>query len=138
MPTLAQTDEEILGCFSVVKQLRPNLRQQDFLGTVRSMQRDGFQLLRLQEGDQTVAVAGFRIYENLFMGKHLYIDDLITDEAHRSKGHGETLIQWLKQHAKEQGCRVLHLDSGTQRHRAHRFYLRQGFDIASFHFSQKL
>ena len=60
------------------------------------------------------------------MGKNLYVDDLVTREACRSKGHGKALIDWLRNEA------------GKQRHRAHRFYLRQGMDIASFHFSEKL
>jgi len=29
----------------------------------------------------------------------------------------------------------LHLDSGVQRYMAHKFYLREGFIIASHHFS---
>ena len=59
-------------------------------------------------------------------------------ESFISKGHGKALIDWLRDLARERGCTHLHLDSGTQRHRAHRFYLRQGMDIASFHFSEKL
>lgn len=64
--------------------------------------------------------------------------DLVTSEDCRSKGHGKALIDWLRDLAEKEGCTHLHLDSGTQRHRAHRFYLRQGMDIASFHFSEKL
>jgi hypothetical protein len=45
------------------------------------------------------------------------------------------MIEWLKAHARELGCRQLHLDSGVQRFGAHRFYLRHGFNIASHHFS---
>jgi len=30
-----------------------------------------------------VAAAGYRIYTNLFMGKHLYVDDLVTLESAR-------------------------------------------------------
>jgi len=40
-------------------------------------------------------------------------------------------------HAHERGCGQVHLDSGVQRFAAHRFYLRNGFDIASHHFSVK-
>lgn len=32
----------------------------------------------------------------------------------------------------------LHLDSGTHRGRAHKFYFDQGFTIASYHFSEAL
>ena len=74
----------------------------------------------------------------LFMDKSLYVDDLVTGEACRSRGHGKALIDGLRDEARKQNCKFLHLDSGAQRHRAHRFYLRQGMDIVSFHFSEKL
>ena len=62
----------------------------------------------------------------------------MTTKACRSKGHGKALIDCLRDEAAKQDCRFLHLDSGTRRHRALRFYLRQGMDSASFHFSEKL
>ncbi len=72
------------------------------------------------------------------MGKNLYVDDLVTTSDSRSKGHGKAMIDWLLTITVAAECTHLHLDSGTQRHRAHRFYLSQGMDIASFHFSEKL
>jgi hypothetical protein len=49
---------------------------------------------------------------------------------------GDVLLELRgKFYALEQGCRQLELDSGVQRFGAHRFYLREGFDISSHHFS---
>ena len=39
--------------------------------------------------------------------------------------------------AAKEGCQQMHLDSGTQRKDAHRFYERQGMTMASFHFRRK-
>ncbi len=36
------------------------------------------------------------------------------------------------------GAEQFHLDSGTQREDAHRFYLREGLEVSSLHFSRKL
>lgn len=138
MPNIANTDQEIMDCFAVMLQLRTHLQQDKFLVTVRAMMTEGFRLAYIKDVHGVVAVAGFRIYTNLFMGKHLYVDDLITAESARSQGHGQTMLDWLKQFAKENACAVLHLDSGTHRHKAHKFYLNQGFDITSYHFSQTL
>ena len=68
----------------------------------------------------------------------MYIDDLVTDASRRSSGHGAKLLRWLRQTACEAGCAELHLDSGVQRHDAHRFYLVHGMKIASHHFSEEL
>ena len=65
----------------------------------------------------------------------MYIEDLVTDSERRSSGLGRVMMDWLKCHARESGCEQIHLDSGVQRFPAHRFYLREGFNIASHHFS---
>jgi GNAT superfamily N-acetyltransferase len=135
---IAATDADIENCFDVINELRPQLVRDQFVQTVRSMQEQGFKLAFLQVDSQVVAVAGYRIYNNLYMGKHCYIDDLVTASAHRSKGYGEKMIAWLRHQALQAGCDFLHLDSGTHRGRAHKFYFDQGFTIASYHFSEAL
>lgn len=138
MPRLATTDKEIARCFDVLAELRPHLRRETFVETVRDMQADGFNLVYLTAGHDVVAAAGYRIYTNLHMGKHCYVDDLVTATVHRSKGYGEQLIKWLRDQARVMGCKHFHLDSGTHRGQAHKFYFAQGFTIASYHFSEEL
>jgi GNAT superfamily N-acetyltransferase len=134
----AETDEAILACHEVMAELRPHVARGDFLSTVRSMQADGLRLACIRDGGRVVAVAGYRISTNLFCGKHLYVDDLVTAETERSKGHGKALLGWLRQQAVEHDCDVFHLDSGVQRKRAHQFYLREGLELSSYHFSERL
>jgi len=138
MPRQAKTDKEIEKCFSVMQELRPHLEKETFLTTVRRMEEEGYKLAYLEKNNEVVAVAGYRIFTSLFMGKNLYIDDLVTTENQRSEGNGEKLLLWLRSTAKEKDCEVLHLDSGTQRQDAHKFYFRQGLSIASYHFSEKI
>jgi GNAT superfamily N-acetyltransferase len=133
-----ETDAAILACYDVMAQLRPQLARGSFVGTVRAMQRDGLRLACIRDGGRVVAVAGYRISTNLFCGRHLYVDDLVTDEAERSKGHGKALLAWLRRLAVEQDCDVFHLDSGSQRKRAHAFYEREGMELAGYHFSVQL
>ncbi|GJL65636.1 MAG: hypothetical protein NPIRA05_06070 [Nitrospirales bacterium] len=105
---------------------------------VREMESEGYRLAYIEVEGNVVAVAGYRMLTNLFMGKTLYVDDLVTASTHRSKGYGKALVLWLREIAHEYGCHYYHLDSGTQRHEAHKFYFRQGFRIASYHFSEQL
>lgn len=134
----ALTDEAILACYDVMAELRPHLARGDFLATVRAMEKDGLLLACVREGGRVVAVAGYRISTNLFCGKHLYVDDLVTSDAQRSKGHGKALLAWLREQAALNDCDVFHLDSGVQRKRAHQFYLREGMELAGYHFSVRL
>ena len=138
MPKIAETDKEIENCFDVMSELRPHLVKTSFLNLVREMETQGYQLAYVEENDQVVAVAGYRISTNLFMGKNLYVDDLVTSNNARSRGHGQALIAWLRDLSIKNNCKVLHLDSGTQRHQAHKFYFRNGLTIASYHFSENV
>ena len=138
MPQRAETDTEIEACFEVMSELRPHLKRGQFLATVRHMESEGFRLIYIAKDKKVVAAAGYRIYSNLFMGKHLYVDDLVTADAYRSSGYGKQMVEWLRQEAKNNGCKFFHLDSGTHRGRAHKFYFDQGFMIGSYHFSEEL
>ncbi|MBN2525423.1 MAG: GNAT family N-acetyltransferase [Deltaproteobacteria bacterium] len=138
MPRHAITDEEIESCYDVILELRPHLERETFLSVVRTMEKEGYHLAFKKFDGEVVAVAGYRIYSNLFMGKHLYVDDLVTASEYRSRGFGKSLIIWLKGIARNSGCNWFDLDSGTHRGRAHRFYFNLGLTIASYHFSEKL
>ncbi|MEZ5519251.1 MAG: GNAT family N-acetyltransferase [Gammaproteobacteria bacterium] len=133
---IAQTDEEILACFEVMKQLRPLLTEDTWLSTIRHMQQEGYHLAWLGDGKSVTAVAGYYYCHKLSVnGRSLYVYDLVTDQAHRSEGFGKRMIDALKELARKEGCVTLELDSGVQRFGAHRFYLREGFHIASHHFA---
>lgn len=129
----AKSDEQINASFAILSQLRPELIESEFLSKVRCQMSSGYQLLYLYENQQLLSVAGFRISENLAWGKHMYVDDLVTDQQYRSQGAGQALLNTLIEIAKNHQCLQLHLDSGVQRFDAHRFYLNQGMRIASHH-----
>ncbi len=131
---IATTDTEIAACYPVMRELRPHIEEKQFLFRVRSQERAGYRLAYVQEHDGVVAVAGFRVGDNLAWGHFLYIDDLVTLPGHRTKGHGTKLLSWLKEQAAIEGCAQMHLDSGIQRRDAHRFYEHEGMSVASFHF----
>jgi GNAT superfamily N-acetyltransferase len=120
-------------------QLRPHLTEDDFVDRVRRQsQRYGYAVVYVEDGGHVRAVAGYRISECLFAGRFLYVDDLVTDEAHRSRKYGDFLFDWLVAKAREESCMEMGLESGVQRHEAHRFYLRKRMQIDSYHFSLSL
>lgn len=131
---LAKTDSEIQDCYPVMAQLRPHLSAVDFVDQVKKQMQDRFQLACLID-KKPVAVAGFRLGLSLAWGRHMYVDDLVTDEKLRSRGYGGQLLDWLVAYAGEHGCQQLHLDSGVQRFAAHKFYLSNNMFISSHHFT---
>jgi len=131
---LARTDEEILHCRDTILALREQLDPGRFLPMTRRMMEGGFNLAYLETEGVAACVAGFRFDEMYHRGVSMYIDDLVTLPAYRSRRYGGRMIDWLFVLAGQRGCRQVHLDSGVQRFDAHRFYLNKGFRISSHHF----
>ena len=114
-----RSDEAILACHAVMAELRPHIARGDFLKTVRAMRRRtacGSPASETAAGwSRSRATA---ISTNLFCGGHLYVDDLVTRRVRASKGHGKTLLGWLRRAGRRARLRPLPLDSGVQPKRA--------------------
>ena len=102
----------------------------------RQMRNHGYTLVYISDQDQVVAAAGYRVAEFLAWGNTFYLDDLITVSSARKMGYGGALMDWLLKEAKNLGCKQFHLDSGTQRHAAHRLYMGRKLQISAHHFAK--
>lgn len=121
----------------VHRQLRPQLPP-DYVAKMGRVFAGGGRMIIAVLDEQVRGVAVWRSAENTFAGNYLYVDDLVTDAAHRSRGAGKALLARCAEIATELACTELVLDSGVQRARAHAFYFREGMTIASFKFSRPL
>jgi len=136
---LAETDQDLVRCFPVMVQLRPHLSVEGFVAQVKRQQvTDRFRIAYVKDDEAVRAVAGFRVGECLAWGRFMYVDDLVTDSAGRSRGYGGRLLDWLVARARDSNCDQFHLDSGVQRFDAHRFYLMKRMAIAAHHFAMTL
>ncbi len=132
---VANGETDLTGICAVLGQLRPQLEPNELANRVSGLMRRGYRLAYLtNDGGKVLCVAGFVIGDKLAWGKHLYIDDMVTDESARSRGAGRLMLDWLKAYATEAGCREIHLESGAQRVGAHAFYEREGFRNSGHHF----
>lgn len=136
---VANSPEEIRRCYPVMYELRTHIdRETEFVERVIRQQQQGYRLAFLASDAEIRAVAGYRILDSLFAGKNLYVDDLVTRDADRSRGFGGQLLDWLAAEARKNECETLELDSGVQRFDAHRFYFSKRMTISSYHFRVKL
>ncbi|EGQ9441015.1 GNAT family N-acetyltransferase [Vibrio cholerae] len=132
---LLKDSTDLRSVAEVLLTLRPDFDLESLSAQILKQQSNGYKVAYVKSGDAVLGVAGFCICEKLAWGKHIYIDDLVTNSEVRSKGVGKLLIDWFKSYAIEEGCGQIHLDSGVQRFLAHKFYLREGFIIGCHHFS---
>jgi GNAT superfamily N-acetyltransferase len=117
--------------------LRPDLPT-DYQTYLRLMFSEGAKMAALHEAGVPKALTVYRILHTTFNGRRFYVDDLVTVEGERGRGYGSTVLRWLEDQARENGCQAFALDSGVQRSAAHRFYFRQGMSIMAFGFSKSL
>jgi GNAT superfamily N-acetyltransferase len=133
-----QNAVDVRRCFRVFAFLRPHLDEAEFAKRVQVQAREGYVIAYIESGTDVVAAAGYRVQHFLAWGKVLYLDDLITDPAVTKAGFGSALMKWVMQQGKTLGCDEIHLDTGYQRHDAHRLYLRSGMNLSCHHMSGKL
>ena len=57
-----------------------------------------------------------------------WIEDVVTDKAHRGEGIGEALVKRAVEVARAEGAKRIYLTSNPKREAAHRLYKRCGFE----------
>ncbi|MCO7176230.1 GNAT family N-acetyltransferase [Sporolactobacillus kofuensis] len=135
-----KTVEEWKAAFPVIRQLRRTVNEDTYLELVnQASQNEGYHLMALIEQEQIVAVTGFMPMTTLYNGPSVWVCDLVTDEACRSKGYGKQLLDAVEQWAGAHGYSVISLSTGLQRQDAHRFYQeKMGYDKTSYVFRKEL
>jgi GNAT superfamily N-acetyltransferase len=135
----AETDAEVAACFPVMALLRTHLTGPDELvARVTRQRKAGYRILAAWHEDAPVALAGYRIEENLIHGRFIYVDDLVTAEHKRSGGLGALLLNAVVAEGRRLRCDRLVLDTALDNVQAHRFYYRQGLLARALRFSQPI
>lgn len=130
--------EDLLQAAEAVhRQLRPKLPA-DYRAKMLRVFASGGRMLVAHSNGEVCGVLVWRCAENTFSGVYLYVDDLVTDSAKRSRGVGKALLARCEQIARELGCDDFVLDSGVQRDQAHKFYFREGLTVSAFNFKKPL
>ncbi|SMO44914.1 GNAT family N-acetyltransferase [Melghirimyces algeriensis] len=133
------TKQEWLQGYTVMKQLRPHLDEEEYLELLHQMSRQGYRQFAFFVEQEAVAVVGFSLGLNLYHGKHCFVHDLVTRHDCRSMGYGEQLLCFIHRLAADQGCKRVALSSNLKRKEAHRFYTeKMGYDKASYLFVNNL
>ncbi|MFY1664352.1 GNAT family N-acetyltransferase [Pseudomonas sp. Pseu.R1] len=124
--------------YPLMQQLRPHLvSEADFISRIERMGTGGYRLVGAFDAGALVALAGYRLQENLIYGPFLYVDDLVTAEAQRGGQWGSRLLRALERLARASGCSRLVLDTGLANARAQRFYFREGLYTGALRFQKQ-
>ena len=135
----ADPARDAAALFPLMRELRPHLASTaEFAARWQRQAAEGYRIAALWTDERPVALAGFRLQDNLMHGRHLYVDDLVTAEGERGRGHGGRLIAFAVAEARRQGCGRLVLDTALGNTLGHRFYYRNGLLATALRFSMAL
>lgn len=76
--------------------------------------------------------------ENMYPRKILYIDDLCVDQTCRGQHVGESLIDYVTDFARQNGCSEITLNVWNGNDKAQGFYEKMGFGVRSLILEKKL
>ena len=135
----AETEHDLIACYPVMHELRPKLQTpQMFLERAHVQHLQGWRLLAEWQGTVPIAIAGYRIMDNLVHGHFIYVDDLVTADGARRSGAGRRLLAEIERIGRAEGCGKLVLDTALVNNLAQRFYFRCGLLSTGLHFTKVL
>lgn len=131
---VALDEEAVRRCWPVFRELRQNIpSEQLFVDRWKRQHDEGYRIVFLERDGEVLAAGGFRILNTMAWGRILYLDDLAVLTAHQGTGLGAAVLRYVQDEARRSDCAAVHLDTGHHRHKAHKSYLRNGFEFRSHH-----
>jgi GNAT superfamily N-acetyltransferase len=125
--------------YPLMQELRNNLTYQNFLDIYQSAHlHDGYEIVAIESKNEILALMGYRILFDFVHGKHLYIDDLVSTEAYRSKGLGAKLLIYAEELASANGCKNLRLSTGIENEKGKQFYEKNLWKMRAVVYKKKL
>lgn len=132
-------EEDILATYPMLHQLYTELTYEQYKAYIQELLPLGYRRLIIKgDNEELIASAGILVGVHFRYGKYLYVNDLITDENHRSLGLGTKLMDWIEEEGRNLGCNNIRLASNVNRTDAHRFYFRDEFKIHGYYFVKEL
>lgn len=136
---VVKTNEDLERCYPILLELRPHLSFADYLSIYQeSHTANGYEIVAIEVDEKIQAVMGYRFLSDYIRGKHIYIDDLVSTEAARSKGMGAELLRFAENVAEQNKCKTLRLCTGIENEGGIKFYERLGWIRRAFAYTKKI
>ena len=129
---------EMLPLYPLIQQLSPGVTEEWYTFLLDDMLAHGYRMVAVFEGEECVGLSGIWVATKIYSGRYLEMDNVVVAAAHRSKGIGQVLTQFVEQLANEEGCEMMMLDAYLENEKAHTFYEKAGFTKRGYHFLKRI
>lgn len=130
--------DEMLAYHEFIKLLYPKLSLNDYRNLLNEMLPHNYKQIVMLENDKPVGLSGYWISYRLWCGKYIDVDNVIVHPEYRSKGIGKTMMDYLSELGKNEGCNISVLDVYVDNFKAQKFYYREGYIARGYHFLKPL
>jgi len=96
--------KELYTAYDVLKQLRVDLSYQEFEDLIYDMRHMEYKMFGIMDGEKLITYAGVAVQTNLYDKRHLFIFDLVTDEAYKDMGYKKMMVEFLNDYSKTCMC----------------------------------
>lgn len=133
-----EDSSELRKVFEVIHQLRTHINLEQYVSLLAQMKHEAYELWVYEEGSEIKGAMGIRSYTDFVRGTHLYIDDLVVNEAHRSQKIGAQLLAFAEDEAKRRKIPSLRLACALSNTGGMKFYEREAWAKRSYNYVKKL
>ncbi len=126
--------EEMLKNLGIIQEVYPDISLEQYGNMLDEMLPHNYGQIGAFIDDVCVGISGYWIYTKIWSGKCLEMDNVVVSEAHRSKGIGKMLEEYLEIKAKDNNCNMMALDAYVDNFKVHKFYVNQGYHARGYHF----
>lgn len=124
--------------FPVLQEVRTNLDEATYLERLGTAKEQGYTLLGAYDGDECIALMGYRIITDFVHGRHLYVDDLVVTESRKRQGLGRMFLEHAETIAKKENCPKLRLCTGIANEEGKEFYKKVGWELRAVAYKKHL
>ena len=133
------TKTEIALAFPILTQHHKHISEEDFSKCIDEiLSEQNYQMISSYIGEELVGIAGYWVLTRFYSGKYVQVGNMVVDEKHRNLGIGKTMLEFIEDEGKRQGCQHFILDSRLDNKKSHDFYLREGFEVMGYHFMKDI
>jgi ribosomal protein S18 acetylase RimI-like enzyme len=124
--------------YELVSQLHTQLSYKEFEDLIYDMRDMEYKMIGLMDNEKLITYAGISIQTNLYHKRHLYIFELVTDEAYRLRKYANMMMEYLQDYAKMGMCENIVSSFGLKNTNANKFYKEQGFSKKNFEYLKEI
>lgn len=129
------TPAAVAAAYPVMCQLFEDLDRDEFDAFFDD---DRYRLFALWEDGDVVGLAGLSVRPVMHHERHVWLHDLVVDEARRGQGYGSRLLSFVESWAAEAGCDLVALATSPGREAAQGLYDDRGYDRWGYVYERRL